>query len=38
MITGIKRMYKKSAIVSKPDSADTPTSNLERNEETIEVR
>ena len=28
LITGIKKMYKNSAIVSKPDSADTPTSNL----------
>ncbi len=28
LITGIKRMYKNSAIVIEPDSADTPTNNL----------
>jgi hypothetical protein len=28
LITGIKRIYKNSAIVSRPDSADAPTSNL----------
>lgn len=30
LITGIKSMYKNSAIVREPDSTDTPTSNLAR--------
>lgn len=37
MITGIKRIYKNSATVNEPDSADTETNGLWRNKGTSDV-